>query len=80
MEARPRQAWYNWQMKERATHGRARDVKGFTIGRSRFAKISAVEGIRMTDAMDAEFREFDRKHLSPEQRRRAISRKYGKVR
>jgi hypothetical protein len=57
-----------------------RPSKGFTLGRQGFAKISAVEGIKMSRAMDAEFREFDRKGLSPEQRRKAIAAKYGKTR
>jgi hypothetical protein len=54
--------------------------KGYVLGRVRFAKISAVEGIRMTAAMEADFREFEQKGLSAEDRRRAISKKYGKVR
>jgi hypothetical protein len=54
--------------------------KGYVIGRSGFAKISAVEGIRTTATMDADFREFERQGLSADQRRKVISRKYGKVR
>jgi hypothetical protein len=54
--------------------------KGYVIGRSGFAKISAVEGIRTTATMDADFREFERRGLSADQRRKMISRKYGKVR
>ena len=57
-----------------------RSSKGFIIGRSGFAKISAVEGIHTTVTMDAEFREFERQGLSADQRRKVISRKYGKVR
>jgi hypothetical protein len=57
-----------------------RTAKGFTLGRQSFAKISEVEGIRMSRAMDAEFREFDRKGLTPEERRKAIAAKYGKDR
>jgi len=57
-----------------------RNAKGYTIGRAGFAKISAVEGIRLTPAMTADFREFERKGLSPEERRKAIARKYGKAR
>lgn len=57
-----------------------RPSRSFTLGRQAFAKISAVEGIRMSRAMDAEFREFDRKGLSPEERRKAIAAKYGKTR
>ena len=57
-----------------------RSAKGYTIGRAGFAKISAVEGIRLTPAMAADFREFERKGLSPEERRKAIAGKYGKAR
>jgi hypothetical protein len=51
-------------------------TRDYTIGRRAFAKISAVEGIHMTDAMEADFREFDRKNLSPASRRRAITKKF----
>ncbi len=34
--------------------------KGYIIGRSGFAKISAIEGIRTTDTMEADFRDFGR--------------------
>lgn len=57
-----------------------RPAKSFTLGRQAFAKISEVEGIKMSRTMDAEFREFDRKGLSPEERRKAIAAKYGKTR
>ena len=67
-------------MSQEVKRRRVRASEDFTIGRSDFAKISAVEGIRLTEAMAAEFREFDRKRLTPDQRRRAISRRYGKVR
>lgn len=54
--------------------------KGYIIGRAGFAKISAVEGIRITAAMEADFKDFDRKGLSHQQRRHRITTKYGKVR
>ena len=57
-------------------NGRARE--SFTIGREGFAKISAVEGIRLSDDMEKTFREFDRKGLSAEERRREIVNRYGK--
>ena len=57
-----------------------RAAKGYVIGRAGFAKISAVEGIRLTPTMAADFREFERKGLSPEDRRKAIAGKYGKAR
>jgi hypothetical protein len=53
---------------------------GYTVGRSAFAKISAVEGIELTPNMDADFREFERRKLSPDDRRNAIKAKYGTVR
>jgi hypothetical protein len=67
-------------MREAASKSAKRSPKGYVIGRSRFAKISAVEGIRTTVAMDEDFREFERRGLSAEERRKAIGRKYGKVR
>lgn len=67
-------------MKLPAIKSPRRAAKGYVIGRSAFAKISAVEGIRTTATMEADFREFDRKGLSAEERRKAISRKYGKSR
>jgi len=45
---------------------------GVTIGRERFAKISAVEGIALTPAMKRRVEQFDRRGLSAAQRRRAI--------
>jgi len=52
----------------------------FVIGRDRFAKISAVEGLRVTAAMETEFRDFDRRGLSAQERRKIIANKYGKRR
>lgn len=53
----------------RSTRGKA---AGATIGRRAFAKISAVEGIRLTREMKRRATEFDRRGLSPEERVRAI--------
>ena len=55
-------------------------AKGYVIGRRAFARISAVEGIQTTPGMEADFREFDRLRLTPEERREMIRRKYGKAR
>jgi hypothetical protein len=46
--------------------------QGDTLGREQFAKISEVEGIRLTDAAKETLAEFDRKGLPAEERRRAI--------
>jgi hypothetical protein len=45
---------------------------------SAFAKISAVEGVHISKTVKDEFRKFDRKGLSPDERRRAISNKFSK--
>ena len=46
--------------------------RGFVLGRERFARISAVEGIALTDEMRAILERFDREGLSADERRRAI--------
>jgi len=51
---------------------------GFVIGRESFEQICAVDGIRLTPAMKKRFAEFDRKGLSPAERRREIIKLYGK--
>ncbi|WP_310540544.1 hypothetical protein [Phenylobacterium sp.] len=50
----------------------------FTLGRKNFAKISAVEGIRLSADMEQQFREFDRQGISDVDRRNAISRAFAK--
>jgi hypothetical protein len=55
----------------------ARRTGGFTIGRSGFAKISAVEGLAPSRRLKEDFHEFDRLGLSAAERRRALARKYG---
>jgi len=72
--------WYNINMRQTASKAPKRPSKGYIIGRSGFAKISAVEGIRTTAAMDEDFREFERQGLSADERRKVISGKYGKAR
>jgi hypothetical protein len=57
-----------------------RMTKPFIIGRDAFAKISAVEGVRLTPAMRKDFESFDAKSLSPSARRAALIEKYGTVR
>ena len=50
-----------------------KSAAGFTLGRGRFAKISAVEGIHLSGSMEKDLREF----VSAEERRKVISGKYG---
>ena len=51
---------------------------GYTIGRDAFAKISAVEGIYLTKEMREDFKAFEQKGLSSQDRREAISKKYAR--
>lgn len=53
---------------------------GFTLGRSGFAKISAVEGIRLSAEMEKRFQDFDREGLSASDRRKVIARTFTKAR
>jgi hypothetical protein len=48
----------------------------FVLGRERFAKISAVEGVTLTPAMRKRIDDFDRLGLSPAERRREILKVY----
>jgi hypothetical protein len=45
---------------------------GFVLGRERFARISAVEGVAFTPSMRADLERFDRDNLSAADRRRVI--------
>jgi len=50
--------------------------QGYTIGRHAFAKISAVEGIVLTENAQKDFQAFEEKNLSHKDRRQAIAKKY----
>jgi hypothetical protein len=50
----------------------ARRPEKAILNREQFAKISEAEGIRLTAAAREAFAEFDRRGLSPAERRRAI--------
>jgi len=67
-------------MKKAAGKRRRGATASVTIGRRGFAQISAVEGIRLTDEMWSDFRDFDHKRLSSLERRKTIVRKYGSTR
>ena len=55
-----------------------RPAKRFVLGRARFAKISAIEGIHLTPEMQRDLRHYDKLGLSADERRKRIARKYGK--
>jgi hypothetical protein len=58
--------------------GRIRGVDTYALGGDSFDKISAIEGLRLSTEMKKMFREFARKNLSAEERRKRIIAKYGK--
>jgi hypothetical protein len=64
--------------KQRKTVAKAAKGRRLTIGRARFAKISAVEGIDLTQAMEERASEAVRKGQTPEEYRRTIFRSYRK--
>ena len=55
-----------------------RIAANLVIGRERFAKISAVEGIKPSSAMKKRVARFDRDGLSAAERRREIIKAYKK--
>ena len=57
--------------------GRIRGVDTYALGDGSFDKISAVEGIFLSDEMRQTFRVLDRKRLSPEKRREWLIAEYG---
>jgi len=57
---------------------RHKSKPGMTLGRERFAQISAVEGIELTADMRSRAADFDRRGIPPTERRRAIVRAYSK--
>jgi len=71
--------WYNVRMSKTLTKNRTH-TGDFTLGRLAFARISAVEGIRLTPEMENDLREFDKKGLSGSERRKIILEKYAKTR
>jgi hypothetical protein len=63
--------------KQKCTTGKGTKT-GFVVGAAGFAKISAVEGIRLSSAMKKRAVEAGSKGLTAEETRRAIIRAYRK--
>ena len=64
--------------KQKKPAAKGTKVGGFVVGRARFAKISSVEGIHLTQPMEKRASEADRKGLTAEEYRRTIMRSYRK--
>lgn len=71
--------WYNLEMSKRI-YSSPKRATGYTLGRTSFAKISAVEGIHTSRRTDEDFQDFDRRGLSADERRRELVSKYGSKR
>ncbi|MDO8517978.1 MAG: hypothetical protein Q7S26_01655 [bacterium] len=63
-------------MKKVSQQGQAENSHSYTIGRQAFAKISAVEGIRLTQELRKDFQAFEQNGLSHKERRQVITQKY----
>jgi hypothetical protein len=57
---------------------RATALQSFILGRERFAKISAVEGMRLSDTAQKEFEQDVKRRATPAQRRQRILAKYAR--
>jgi hypothetical protein len=64
--------------KQRKTVAKGAKSGDFVVGRARFAKISAVEGIQLTEIMEKRAADAERKGLTAEEYRRTIVRSYRK--
>lgn len=64
--------------KQRKSVAKVAKVAGFVVGRAGFGKISAVEGIELTEVMEKRASEAGRKGLTAEEYRRSIVRSHRK--
>lgn len=70
---------YHPGMKQRASKSSAASTgRNIVLGRSAFKKISAVEGIKLSNKSEALFAEFDRNGLSAEERRQILLKRHAK--
>lgn len=76
--AKSQKIWYAIVMAKRKDTSRKPGKTGFVVGAAGFAKISAVEGIRLSPAMKKRAAEAGSKGLTAEETRRAIIRSYRK--
>lgn len=66
--------WYNVDM---SVITKSPKRSAFTLGRNRFAKISEIEGIKVSDRMHEELEALHQAGHSAAERRRILARKYG---
>ena len=56
----------------------AKRAKGLVLGRERFIKFSAVEGIHLTDDDRSLIKEMDARGLQPDERRKTVLARFAK--
>lgn len=66
------------EVRKRTKPKKAAKPKTLTLGLVGFAKISAVEGIALRPSTKKMFADFDRRELSPAERRREIFEKHAR--
>lgn len=71
-------SWYSEPMTKQTPPPKSGKSGQFVLGSARFAKISEVEGIKLTPAMKKRARDARSASLTPEERRRAIIRSHRK--
>jgi hypothetical protein len=76
--AKSQKIWYAMVMAKRKDTSGKPGKTGFVVGAAGFAKISAVEGIRLSPAMKKRAAEAGSKGLTAEEARRVIIRTYRK--
>jgi hypothetical protein len=64
--------------KQRKPTAQGTKAGGFVVGRAHFAKISAIEGIELTEVMERRATEAGRKGLTADEYRRTIVRSHRK--
>jgi hypothetical protein len=77
--AKSQKIWYATAMPKRKHTPAKGPKKGFVVGAAGFAKISAVEGIRLKRAMKKRAAEAGSKGLTAEETRKMIVRSYRKA-
>jgi hypothetical protein len=63
-------------MKSKKAKSSASGTYSITLGRKRYAKIAAVEGLRLSPEMERTFARFDREGLSPAERRAYVLKQF----
>lgn len=70
--------WYNLNMKTKTSAPSYNAKFGFKLSRTSIRKINAVEGIDLDGRIEKQLEEYDRRGLTPDERRKAVRDKFAK--